>query len=177
MSLYELSTATIVLFELALDSLLIPALKASTDDPLQAEVFRRIDIDESRHLAMDYWLLDKKGAACAGRTVDDLFRERHGRDRTLVERAVARLRLARALLTFVVGFAATDLAMPSIREATLRPETMGKYLRRVRAVPKKAPHALDVPTFRMGLRGQRMLLDALSRLSGRGRFDPREFAA
>jgi len=160
-----------VLFELALDSLLIPALKEKSTDPLQSEVFRRIDIDESRHLAMDYWLLDKKGVAYEGRSEQELFRMHRGRDRTLKEKVVGNYKLVRTLVAFIIGFGTTDMMMPTIREATMKPENMGKYLRRVRAITKNAPHAMDVPTYRMGLNGQQMIMNFMSKLSGKGKFD------
>ncbi len=155
---HELSSATIVLFELALDSLLIPALKGKIDDPLQAEVFRRIDIDESRHLAMDYWLLERKGVAYGGRSVDDLFADKYGRRRNLRDRAIGRYKLTRTLVAFMVGFGATTLAMPSMRKDLDDPEKLDRYLRRVAAVPKRAPHAMNVPMFRTGLRGQQIIM-------------------
>jgi len=164
---HELSSATIVLFELALDSLLIPALKQKSSDQLQAEVFRRIDIDESRHLAMDYWLLDRKGKAYGGRGLDELFRLEHGRDRTLRERLVGRYKLYRTAVAFMVGFGAVNLSMPGMRLATMKGDSMSRYLRRVAAIPKKAPHAHDVPAFVMGLNGQQKIMGLLWRMSGK----------
>lgn len=162
---HELSSATIVLFELALDSILIPALKSLADDPLTAEVFRRIDIDESRHLAMDYWLLDRKGTYFGGRDMIEVL-EAEGVRGTRLDRLRGRYRLYRTGVAFLIGFATTHLAMPTMREATSDPALLGRYLRRVRAIPKKAPHAMDVPTYRTGLNGQEMILRLLHRLGG-----------
>jgi hypothetical protein len=168
---HELSSATIVLFELALDSLLIPALKEKSSDELQAAVFRRIDIDESRHLAMDYWLLDEKGKVYQGRSIEELFRARHGRDRSLRERIAGNYKMLRVLVALLAGFGTLDFVAPSMRESTMKPELMGKYLRRVRAIEKKAPHAMEVATFRTGLKGQAIIMNTMSKLSGRGAFD------
>jgi hypothetical protein len=171
---HELSSATILLFELALDSILIPTLKGKVDDPLQAEVFRRIDRDESRHLAMDYWLLERKGELYRGRTLRELLAE--DGPVTLRRRLRGRYRMSRALVALLVGFAAGTRAMPSMSFAGVDPAFVARYLRRVNDVPRKAPAAMGVPTFRMGLRGQRWIMQAMWRINGR-RFDPEEIAS
>lgn len=163
--LHELTSATVVLFELALDTLLIPALKERVGDPLQSAVFRKIDIDESRHLAMDYWLLDDKAALYEHRSLQDLIEEEQG-PITLRRRVVGRFKLTRAFVALVVGFGTTAVVMPSMRRAVTE-EKFAKYLERVDDIPKKAKKALSVPTFRMGMKGQRMIVDMLLRLEGR----------
>lgn len=158
-AVHEVSAATILLFELALDSILIPALKELIDDSLQAEVFRRIDLDESRHLAMDYWLLDEKGAYFQGRELREVLEEELGRS-SLRQRVQGRLALWKTMVAFIVGFGANSLAMRSLSKNLNDPKKFEKYLSRVNAVPKKAPRALDVPGYRMGLKGQSILLKA-----------------
>ena len=163
--LHELSSATIVLFELALDTLLIPAIKERVNDPLQAQVFRQIDLDESRHLAMDYWLLETKAALYEGRTLDDLIEAEVG-PITLRRRVQGRYRLVRALVALLVGFGTTAIVMPSMRKA-MDEKKFAKYLERVDDIPNKAPNAYAVPTFRMGMKGQRMIVKMMMRLEGR----------
>ena len=149
---HELSSASIVLFELALDTLLVPSLKDLTDDPLQAQVFRRIDLDESRHLAMDYWLLDHKGSHPGALPPP--------RRRTLRDRA----RLYLTFTAMVAAFGTTTITMPVLRRAA-EGGRMERYLSRVAAVPRKAPHALDVPAYRMSLTGQRRVIALMELLS------------
>lgn len=151
-AVHELSSASIILFELALDTLLVPSLKDLTDDPLQAQVFRRIDLDESRHLAMDYWLLDWKGAHP---TALPPPRRPTVRDR---------FRLYRTFAAMLAAFGTTTITMPVLRRSVERGQ-MDRYLARVAAIPKKAPHALDVPAYRMSLAGQRKVLDMMRLLS------------
>ena len=157
-ALHEISSASIILFELALDSLLIPALKDLTNDPLQTRVFRLIDLDESRHLAMDYWLLDTKGERYAGRDARSIMNDRPP---TLVQRARGRWELVKTLGAMLVAFGTTT--MPMLRRAT-RGKRMDRYVARVTAIPQKAPHALDLATFRMAMYGQRRILALMARL-------------
>ena len=67
----------------------------------------------------------------------------------------------------MVGFGAVNLAMPGMRMATMKKDSMSRYLRRVSAIPKRAPHAHDVPAFVMGLNGQQTIMGLLWRLSGK----------
>jgi hypothetical protein len=163
--LHELTSATIVLFELALDTLLIPALKERVDDPLQAAVFRKIDLDESRHLAMDYWLLDNKAELYEGTSLQELVEAEQG-PLTLRRRVVGRFKLLRALVVLMVGFGTTAIAMPSMRKA-VDEEKFAKYLKRVDDIPNKAKKAWSVPTFQMGMKGQRIIVNMLMRFEGR----------
>ncbi|HUH04046.1 MAG TPA: hypothetical protein VML75_18745 [Kofleriaceae bacterium] len=165
-ALHEISAATILLFELALDSILIPALKERVSDPLQAEVFRRIDLDESRHLAMDYWLLDYKGRAQAGHELRDILEAEDGA-RTLWQRAYGRFALYRTMVAFLTGFGTNALVLRNLGRDLNDPIKVARYLDRVRGVTDKAPHALDAPAYRMGLRGQAIILRVMGRLLGR----------
>ena len=163
-ALHEMTSASIILFELALDSLLIPSLKDLTDDAIQARVFRLIDLDEARHLAMDYWLLDRKGVQYAGTSARTIFTR--GVTPSTIDRLRGRWKLARALVALIAAFGTTTIAMPVMRKAA-EGGRMERYLARVAAIPKKAPHAMQLATFRMALGGQRRVLDAMRRLGAR----------
>jgi hypothetical protein len=164
-ALHEMTSASIILFELALDSLLIPSLKDLTEDALQARVFRLIDLDESRHLAMDYWLLDRKGARYAG--VDARTILTGGVTPSRFDRLRGRWRLGVTLVALIAAFGTTTVTMPVMRKAA-EGGRMDRYLARVAAIPKKAPHAPRLATFRMALGGQRRVLEAMKRLTPRG---------
>ena len=163
---HEFSAATIVLFELALDGILIPTLKESVRDPLQDEVFKRIDQDEARHLAMDYWLLDRKGQIfqAAGRDggLDHLL----GR-RSLPRRILGRAQLAAGFSVTLMAFAAMKPVMGSLHRKVTEPAVVRRYLARVNAIPRRAQAALAHPMFRSGLAGQRYILGALLAAAGR----------
>lgn len=167
LGVHELSSVTIPLFELALDSVLIPALKERVRDPLQAEVFRRIDLDESRHLAMDYWLLDRKGAEAGGRDLRRIIEDKTGRRATRYQRLRGRLELWRAMVALLVGFGANGLVIRGLRRDLADPAKWARYIKRVESVPKKAPRAMDAPGYRMALRGQGIILAAMARFNGR----------
>jgi|GEM_PF-3773068 len=162
---HEVSSATIVLFELALDSILIPALKQRVNDPLQAQVFRLIDLDESRHLAMDYWLLDRKGAYFAGRELAEVLQQELGKP-PLWMRMRGQYRLYLTMVAFLVGFGANALTLPDLRRELQDPDKIARYLRRVDRITDKAPLAMKAPAFRMGLKGQRLIMKAMARMTG-----------
>ena len=163
---HEVSSANIILFELALDSLLIPALKEQAADPLQAEVFRRIDIDESRHLAMDYWLLNRKGAYFNGEDMRTVIERDLGRKMPLRLKLRVRYRLYLTMLLLLLGFGTTALMLPDMRRHLEDPDKMVKYLKRVAGITGKAPLAMKAPSFRMGLNGQRIIMNTIARISG-----------
>jgi hypothetical protein len=163
---YEIASSTILLFELALDGLLIPALKTLTEDPVQADVFRRIDTDESRHLAMDYWLLERKGCEQEGKTLRQVMEAHYGPYRWR-DRVTSRIGLIGAFATLALGFGSLALRTRALREQLMDPAHVSKYLERVQKVPKRAPHALAVPAYRMGLKAQRRLMKLIARATGR----------
>jgi hypothetical protein len=54
-------SAIIPFTELVLDGALVKHLDVTVKDPLCAEVFRRINADEARHLAVDFYMLERYG--------------------------------------------------------------------------------------------------------------------
>lgn len=129
---FELVNRQIVIAELALDAILIPTLKKVLDDPLQTEIFRLIDKDESRHLAMDYWTLEyeanrlREGGRDSIEGPIDVFR-----NQTLILLVAGFLRIFWATRTFPIS--GSDFKA---------------YWERVQAVPSRADGALEVPTYR-----------------------------
>ncbi|MEW6775991.1 MAG: ferritin-like domain-containing protein [Bdellovibrionota bacterium] len=155
--LHELTSAQIVFFEIGLDALLIPALKRTVNDPLQAEVFRRIDIDESRHLAMDYWLLERRGQGLEP-SLDKMERSDLWR---FVPFAIAG----------AFGFRAmTRTAGDFIRKMN-GPENQKRFWNRVDAIPERAPSAPKLRLYRQGLRIQKDLQRMMGRSVGLRPFD------
>ena len=120
-------------------------------------MFRRIDQDESRHLAMDYWLLDRRGEQYAGREMEDIIEEYMG-PRSVWQRAHGKYVLYTSFLSLLIGLGAMAVKTRSLRQLMMDPERIKLYLSRVRKVPDRAPHAMDVPAYRMGLRGLKRIL-------------------
>ena len=58
--------AIIPFTELVLDGALVKHLEVAVHDPVCREVFRRINADEARHLAIDFYVLERTGAARRG---------------------------------------------------------------------------------------------------------------
>lgn len=55
--------------ELVLDGALVKHLEVKITDPVCGEVFKRINADEARHLAVDFYLLEQFGATLSGADV------------------------------------------------------------------------------------------------------------
>lgn len=149
--LHEFTSTQIILFEIGLDALLIPALK-EIDDPLQKEVFRRIDVDESRHLAMDYWLLQRKAEG-----VDIELRKP-----TLLQRA----RMSPMIAFMPLGFLAVAREAKTMQARMRSPERVANYWNRVNKVTDKAPGAMDLKLYRMGVKMQENMQRMMGRASG-----------
>jgi len=150
--LHEVTASQIVLFEIGLDGLLIPLLKQKVSDPLQEEVFRRIDVDESHHLAMDYWLLDRKGKRAEPAKLKVKFSDL--------------LELMRVAPVAPLGLWAISRATRHMQAEMAKPERIGIYWNRVKAVPAKSPHAMDYGVYRQGLKGQRLFMNFLRWAAG-----------
>ncbi len=164
--LHEFSAATIVLFELALDGILIPTLRRQVTDPLQDEVFTRIDQDEARHLAMDYWLLDRKGQLFVASGTEAALDQLLGR-RSRSGRMLGHAQMVAGLIVLLTAFAAMRLVVSDLHVRATEPETVRRYLARVNSIPRRAPAALSHPMFRSGLAGQRYVLGMLLAAAGR----------
>ena len=147
---HEVTSAEIILFEIGLDGLLIPLLK-KIDDPLQREVFRRIDKDESRHLAMDHWLLDRKGQG--------IDKEREN----LTRRDFANM--ARLLTFAPAGFMSMAFSAPNVQIQMAKPENMDRYWDRVRRVTERSPGANRLGAYRQGVTMQRQMQKAMGWIS------------
>lgn len=139
---HEIVGTQIILFELALDSLWSPTVREMIDDPFQNEIIRMINRDESRHLAMDYWLLERKGLSNDQMSLNVL--------RIL---ANLPLRLSSAALGAIafLGF------FWSIRNLEIAPERFDDYWIRVQEIVDKSPHARRFPPHRTTVE----LIDAL----------------
>ncbi len=160
--LYEFTSAQIILFEIGLDAILIPALKTMISDPLQAEVFRRIDIDESRHLAMDYWLLERRGLEIEARNPGGK-----------VDLPAAALQIARSggrllggMVFVPLGFTTAFRHAMTMARRMVDPARQEKYWNRVQAVPERAPHAMNLPQYRMGVNMQKSIMAYNRRMAG-----------
>ncbi len=146
--LHEVTASQILLFEIGLDGLLIPLLKEKIQDPLQSEIFKRIDVDESHHLAMDYWLLDRKGKGTEPAKLSIKLSD-------LVE-------MVRIAPLAPLGMAAVSRVAGEMQKELGRPERIALYWDRVKAVPAKAPGAMSYPVYRQGLKGQKLFMNFLN---------------
>jgi rubrerythrin len=141
---FQHGSSYIALFELALDTILIPALENLTSNPLQEEMFRRIERDESRHLAMDYWLLERKGR--------DPVKYR------AKEKLKDELRLAALFAAIAAGFGSFFAKHPRLCQYIAAPALIERFKERVAKIEELAPHASEVATYLRGHRGQKRLV-------------------
>ena len=114
------------------------ALKEQIDDPIQTEVFKRIDQDEARHLAMDYWLLDKKGEAQRGQTLEQILEAAQG-PATWQDKVRGRIGLYRTFTAFMVGFGSLTARVRKYHDPERERERLDNYVARVKKIPNRAP--------------------------------------
>lgn len=137
--LHEFGASGIPIAELALDTLLLPTLKKMSDDPLLMEVFKLIDRDEARHIAMDYWLLEEKGKA--RKSGLKAKRSQNGKKYSYPFRPLS------------LGFAVVGLVSFawSVRETPMGGDEFVAYWDRLLSVDAKAPHSMEVKSFRVSV--------------------------
>lgn len=150
--MFDFASAEIILFELGLDSVTIPLIKSVFSDPLHDEVLRRIDIDESRHLAMDYWLLEQRG-----REAKEEQRKRQEAGPTK-DRRRARAERAAHMAFLNRYHKALDHARKTICEllpghslALIGAPSNTLLWNRIGDIPTRAPHARFLPEYRIAL--------------------------
>jgi hypothetical protein len=126
-------SAIIPFTELVLDGALVKHLDVTVTDPLCAEVFRRINADEARHLAVDFYMLEQYGGEDPGRT----------RRATLL--AGAHPLVLYALLMGYLPMLARG--RPNIRRIGLTDAQVHACIRRYIALGKESPQAARHPTY------------------------------
>lgn len=144
--LHNVNCSSIMFFEFGLDAIVLPVLKDMTDDELQDKVWAKIDKDESRHLAMDYWLIENRYARDKknkNNPVEESFRSNFNLQ---FQKALLPAFLAARMVYVVPGF------LPFAKVAFKLPmkrEYLQNYMKRVEQVPKAAPHAMEVKSYRV----------------------------
>ncbi|MCW5829280.1 MAG: hypothetical protein KIT79_08180 [Deltaproteobacteria bacterium] len=144
---HEIVGTQIILFELALDALWSPTIKEMMRDPFQDEIIRLIDRDESRHLAMDYWLLDQKGL---------------GYHRANLSPAGILLNLPIRLPSALLGGTAFLTFFWKMRSLNINSARFQDYWDRVIDIPTKAPNARCFPVHRNTVEILQQTIDFLS---------------
>lgn len=66
--------AVLPMFEIALDGALLQFLTGYVDDPVCQTVFERVNADEARHLAIDFYMLEALGRESAAQNAFELLR-------------------------------------------------------------------------------------------------------
>ncbi|MBJ8345441.1 ferritin-like domain-containing protein [Antrihabitans sp. YC2-6] len=116
--------------ETALDGALVKFLLDEVDDPICAEVFRNINNDESRHLAVGFQVLDHLGASPLRKHAVELA------GTALQPTVILGLLLYTPLLTrMITNVAAMGLSEEKLYNAVRRYEAVGQRSRNTRRLP------------------------------------------
>lgn len=124
--------AIIPFTELVLDGALVKHLDAEVPDPVSNEVFRKINADEARHLAIDFYMLEHTGA----------------RPRTVVKHMALALIHPAILYGLILGYLPVLPRMrANIDRLGLPPEKMIACVERYIALGDESPIAARHPTY------------------------------
>ncbi len=144
--LHNVNCSSIMFFEFGLDAIVLPVLKEMTNDKLQNQVWEKIDKDESRHLAMDYWLIENRYARDLKNKKKPVEEPFLSNLKLSYQKALLPAFLAARMVYIVPGF------LPFARLAFKLPikrEYIQDYMQRVEDVPKVALHAMEVRSYRV----------------------------
>lgn len=144
--LHNVNCSSIMFFEFGLDAIVLPVLKEMTNDKLQKRVWEKIDKDESRHLAMDYWLIENRYSRNKENKKNPVEEPLSSNLKLSYQKALLPAFLAARMVYVVPGF------LPFVRLASKLPikkEYIQDYMQRVEDVPKVAPHAMEVKSYRI----------------------------
>jgi hypothetical protein len=139
---FDRGSSYLVLFELGFDTLFIPALNRLAENSLQNDIFRRIERDETRHLAMDYWLLERRGRA----------------QESIARKFATALRWVGVFFVLMIGFGLFLTFHSRMRRHLVSRDLIQRFRGRIAGVDEKAPHAQQIASYRGGLRSERLLL-------------------
>jgi hypothetical protein len=139
---HEASSGLVVLFETLVPSLFTALLSSRVDDPLQQALFHRIDQDEAKHLLMDYWLLQRRGAA----------QGREGGLRRLRSLAENLPVVLTGPALWPVGFLPMMLELRAILPQLFSEAQQRRFWARIEGFHHRAPDAVRVSPYRWGLK-------------------------
>jgi len=144
--LHNVNCSSIMFFEFGLDAIVLPILKEMTNDKLQNQVWEKIDKDESRHLAMDYWLIENRYARDKKNKKNPVEEPFLSSLKLSYQKALLPAFLAARMVYVVPGF------LPFVQLAfklPIKKEYIQDYMQRIEEVPKVAPHAMEVKSYRV----------------------------
>ncbi|MBV1881909.1 MAG: hypothetical protein KUG82_09765 [Pseudomonadales bacterium] len=143
-SVHRLGSTMILFAELGLDGIVMPTLRNGMNEPLQDQVWKRIDQDERRHIAMDYWLIENRYERNVAHIIQNA-----GNSRKLP--SIKNLRIPFSLLSSVVTpiIVIPGFLMVGGPAATMpvQAKFFKNYWELVKNVPKRAPHAPQVASY------------------------------
>jgi hypothetical protein len=133
MSLAVLGTV-IPMLEVALDGALLKFLLEEVNDPICHQVFEKINNDESRHLAVDFEVLDMIGNAKARKLAIDF---------------VGSVASPGLILGTIMYVPLLNRVRNEIVAMGLRPERLYKAVQRFSTLGERGQHTRRVPTYRV----------------------------
>ncbi|MBL4868233.1 MAG: hypothetical protein JKY67_17855 [Pseudomonadales bacterium] len=137
--------STMILFaELGLDGIVMPTLRNGMNEPLQDEVWKKIDQDERRHIAMDYWLIENRYER------NIAFENQTTNNRKLLPQIknlsfpISLLSAATTPIIAIPGFLMVGRAAASM---PVKASFFRDYWELVKNIPKRAPHAPELAAY------------------------------
>lgn len=129
-------SAVIPFTELVLDGALVKHLDVKIKDPICAEVFKRVNADEARHLAVDFYMLEQYGDSLTGKDARRLMFQSMGHPLVMYS----------LLLGYLPMLTRTR---KTIERAGLTEEQLFKCVRRYVALGDDSRGAARHPTYRI----------------------------
>lgn len=139
--IHRIGCTMILFFELGLDGIVMPTLRKGMEEPLHDQVWKKIDQDERRHIAVDHWLIENRYER------DQAYQHKLLQNPQLAAKSnIPKLRLPLKNI-FITPFIVIPGFLPIARAATSLPVEASFfriYWELVKAVPQKAPHAKEL---------------------------------
>ncbi|OBI11351.1 MULTISPECIES: reductase [unclassified Mycobacterium] len=134
----------IPMLEVALDGALLKFLLDTVEDPVCHQVFEKINNDESRHIAVDFEVLDLIGHARARRLAIELI------GRTASPGLIIGMLMYVPLLKRIYG---------EMAEMGLEPERLNNAVKRFKQLGERGEHTWRVPTYQLLKRHAAMVVN------------------
>ncbi|UXA05237.1 ferritin-like domain-containing protein [Mycobacterium sp. SMC-2] len=135
----------IPMLEVALDGALLKFLLDSVEDPVCHQVFEKINNDESRHIAVDFEVLDMIGHATARRLTIEL---------------VGRFASPGLIIGMLMYVPLLKRIYAEMAEMGLEPERLNNAVKRFKELGERGEHTWRVPTYQLLKRHGAMVVNA-----------------
>ncbi|OBB93737.1 reductase [Mycobacterium sp. 852002-30065_SCH5024008] len=134
----------IPMLEVALDGALLKFLLDTVEDPVCHQVFEKINNDESRHIAVDFEVLDLIG---------------HARARRMAIELVGRMASPGLIIGMLMYVPLLKRIYGEMAEMGLEPERLNNAVKRFKQLGERGEHTWRVPTYQLLKRHATMVVN------------------